>query len=154
MATNIEKLDDEIRRLQAEVAGVEIMPPTIAERVAAVEGELRQAEQIYRTYGLKVSAAHPLETAHLQRQALVGACMVVGGRELLKVERQRIEAQGEGMTVADRERRIAELRAAMLKAAARRELLVREIEGAEFMPRPVHPELVVYRQADVERLAR
>jgi len=31
---------------------------------------------------------------------------------------------------------------------------VREIEGAVFMPRPVHPELLVYQRADIERLAR
>ena len=29
----------------------------------------------------------------------------------------------------------------------------REIEGAEFMPRVVHPELAIYKQAAVERLA-
>ena len=73
MNSAIEKLDAEIARLQAEVRTVEAAPPTVAERFAAAADELRSAEQLYRTYGLKVSAAHPGETAHLQRQALIGA---------------------------------------------------------------------------------
>ena len=67
----------------------------------------------------------------------------------------RIAAQGEGMSASDKQRRLADLDHAILKAAAKRELLVREQEAAgDFSPRPVHPELLVYRQADVERLAR
>jgi hypothetical protein len=63
-------------------------------------------------------------------------------------------AQSEGLTASDKARRITELQAAILRAAAKRELAVREVEGAEFMPRPVHPELLVYKRADVEQLAR
>ena len=44
-----------------------------------------------------MAAGHPAETAHLQRQALIGAMMVVAP-PCSKVERERIEAQGEGMT--------------------------------------------------------
>jgi hypothetical protein len=105
-------------------------------------------------HGHKVSAAHPEQTAYLQRQAVLGACMVAGGDKLLQVERQRIEAQGEGMSAADKARRLDQLRGAILKAAAKRELALRAIEGTEFMPRTVHPELAIYRQAAVEQLAR
>ena len=79
--------------------------------------------------------------------------MVVGGDKLLKVERERVTAQGEGLTAADKTRRLAELRGPILKAAARRELELRAIEGDDFLPRPVHPELVIFKQAEVERLA-
>ena len=94
MSPAIEHLDAEIARLQAEIASVERAPPTVAERFADVEAELRDAERLYRTRGLKVSAAHPDQTAFLQRQALLGACMVVGADQLLRAERQRIEAAG------------------------------------------------------------
>jgi hypothetical protein len=131
------------------------LPATIAERVAAIESELRQAEQLYRRHGLAVSAGHPVESAHLQRQALIGACMVVGADKILKVERARIEQLGEGLTATDKARTLAELRGAILKAAAKRELALREQEAAgEFRPRAVHPELAIFRQGDVERLAR
>jgi hypothetical protein len=153
MSSAVEQLDAEIARLQAEIARVEHMPRTIADRFTEVEAELRSAEQLYLVHGLKVSAAHPAEHAHLQRQSLIGAMMAAGGDKLLQVERQRIEAQGEGMSAADKARKLDQLRGAILKAAAKRELALRAIEGVEFLPRPVHPELVVFTQAAVERLA-
>jgi hypothetical protein len=153
MSSTIEKLDAEIARLQAEAASVERMPPTIADRYADVHAELRDAERLYQTRGLKVSAPHPGETAHLQRQALIGLCMVVGADKILKVERQRIEQQGEGLTAADKARKLDDLRRAVLHTAAKREIAVRAVEGGEFLPRVVHPELAIYRQAAVERLA-
>ena len=52
MNATINKLDAEIARLQAEAASVEAMPATIAERFAATEAALREAEQVYRTHGL------------------------------------------------------------------------------------------------------
>ena len=79
--------------------------------------------------------------------------MVVGADKLLKVERQRIEQQGEGMSPTDKARKLDELRCQILHTAAKRELAVREIEGEGFVVRPVHPELIIYKQAAVERLA-
>ena len=81
--------------------------------------------------------------------------MVANSAALLKAERQRIEAQGEGLTATDKQRRLDQLRAAILRASANRELLVRatEVEG-EFLPRPaLHAELAVFTRAEVERLA-
>jgi hypothetical protein len=155
MTDTTEALDAEIARLQTEAASVERMPATIAERYAKVEAELREAERLYRTYGLKVSAAHPAEAAHLQRQAVIGACMVVGAEKLLKIERQRVEQEGEGLAAVDKARRLDELRRQILRVAARRELALREIErDGEFLARPaVHPELVIYPHADLEQLA-
>jgi hypothetical protein len=44
---------------------------------------------------------------------------------------------------------------AILRTAARRELAIRAVEAVgEFQPRPVHPELLIFKQAEVERLAR
>jgi hypothetical protein len=155
MSDDLERLDGEIQRLRHEVAAVARMPATIAERFARVEGELRQAEQLYREHGLAVSAGPPTEAAHLQRQAVIGLCMVVGADRILKVERARIEQQGEGLSASDKSRRLADLDRAILRTAAKRELLTREREApGEFLPRPeVHPELAVFRQADVEQLA-
>jgi hypothetical protein len=102
---------------------------------------------------LNANAGHPSEHAHIQRQAFVGMMMAANGPALLKVERMRIEQAGEGMSAIDRSKRLAEIDASLLKAAAKRELLVREIEGAEFMPRPVHAELVVFPLADPQRMA-
>jgi hypothetical protein len=86
---DIETLDAEIHNLRQEAAAVARMPATIAERVAAVEAELRAAERLYRAHGLNVSAGAPGEAAHVQRQALIGLCMVVGSDRILKVERAR-----------------------------------------------------------------
>ena len=52
---------------------------------------------------------------------------------------QRIAAQGEGLSAADKARKLDQLRGAILTAAAKRELTLRAIEGTEFLPRPVHP---------------
>jgi len=82
MSSAIDKLDAEIARLQTEARTVEAAPPTIAERFAAVEGELRDAEGLFRAHGLKISAGHPAESAHLQRQSLIGAMMVAAGDKL------------------------------------------------------------------------
>src|SRR5262245_52009005 len=122
MSSAIEKLGAEIARLQAEVRTVEPAPPTIAERYEAAAAVLREAEQVYRTHGLNVSAGHPGEAAHLQRQALIGALMVAtGGEKLLRAERQSIEQQSEGMTAVAKTARLDDLRRGILRAAARRE---------------------------------
>jgi hypothetical protein len=131
----IETLDATIAQLQAEARTVAHAPRSIAERYGQAEAELRDAERIYRTWGLHVGAGDTREAAHLQRQ--------------------RVEAEGEGITAPDKTRRLAELRGAILKAAAKRELLLREQETAgEFSARPVHAELAVYKRSEVERLAR
>ncbi|SEP47917.1 hypothetical protein SAMN02990966_06933 [Rhodospirillales bacterium URHD0017] len=149
----VERLDTQIAALQGEIASTELIPATIAERFAVIEGDLRNAERLYRDHGLNVSSAHPGEAAHLQRQTIIGACMVIGADKLLKVERERIAAAGEGLSAPDKARRLDRLRHQILQAAARRELLVRDLEGDNFMVRPVHPELAIYNRTAVERLA-
>jgi hypothetical protein len=153
MSPAIDQLDAEIAGLQAEVARVEHMPRTIAERFAEAEARLREAEGVYRQWGFDVSAGHPGEAQHLQRQSLIGALMVVNSAALLKAERERIAAAGEGLSAVDKARTLDQLRGAILKVAEKREVTLRAIEGAEFLPRPVHPELVVAKLAAVERLA-
>jgi hypothetical protein len=153
---SIEQIDAELARLQAELGSVERAPRTIAERYADAEARLRACESVYRQWGFDVSAGHPGEAQYVQRRSQIGALMVVNPAALLKAERQRIEAQGEGLSAADKARRLDQLRAAILRASAKRELLVRaiEVEG-EFAPRPpLHAELAVFTRAEVERLAR
>ncbi len=156
MSDDLERLAGEIQRLRQEAAAIARMPATIAERFAQREAELRAAERLYREQGLAVSGAgHPTETAHLQLQAQIGVMMVIDPDKILKVERDRITAAGEGMTAADKAKRLADLDRAILRTAAKRELFLREHEApGQFLPRlEVHPELAVFRQADVERLA-
>jgi hypothetical protein len=149
-----DQIDAELARLQAEIASVERAPRTIAERYAETEARLREAEGVYRQWGFDASAGHPGAAQHMRRQSLIGALMVVNSAALLKAERQRIEAQGEGLSPPAKAQRLDELRCQILKAAARRELAVREIErDGEFQPRVIHPELAIYRQAAVERQA-
>ncbi len=134
MNDTIETLDAEIARLQAEIGSVERRRRRSPSATPRPRPSCATAEALYRTHGLKVGAAHPAETAHLQRQALIGACMVVGADKLLQAERQRIEAQGEGMSAADKARRLDELRRQILQTAAKRELLRRSrrrLPGAE-----------------------
>ena len=150
----IEQIDAEIARLQVDIGSVERAPRTIAERYAEAEARLREAEGVFREWGFDASAGHPGAAQHMQRQSLIGALMVVNSAALLKAERQRIEAQGEGLSPPAKAERLDELRRQILKAAAKRELAVREIErDGEFQPRVIHPELAIYRQAAVERLA-
>jgi hypothetical protein len=155
MSDELEILVSEISRLRQEAAAVARMPPTVAERFSQIETELRQAEQLYRTHGLSVAAGHPAETAHLQRQVLIGAMMVIDPAKILRVERDRIAAAGEGMTAADKAKRLAHLESAIERTANKVELLLREREApGEFLPRPEgYAHLAVFRQADVERLA-
>jgi len=153
MNSAIEKLDVEIERLTAEVRIVEAAPPTVAERHAAAAAELRSAEQLYRTRGLRPAAPHPAEQEHLQRLAVVGMCMVIDAEKILKTEHQRIAAEGEGLSAADKARKLDELRRAILRTAAKRELATRATEGDGFLPRVVHPELAIYKRTAVERLA-
>src|SRR4051794_7786632 len=117
----IAALDREIAALIAERSVVATALPAVSERLAAVETELREAEAVFRQHGLRPIAPHPDQAAYLQRLALVGAMMVAAGDKLLKAERQRIEAQGEGLTAADRAARLSEIERAVLRLAARRE---------------------------------
>jgi chaperonin cofactor prefoldin len=154
--TTTDEFDTEIERLQNELRTVARAPATINERFEKAKAELRQAEQVFRAHGLNVSASHPGETAHLQRLALLGACMVVGSAQLLKVERQRIEQAGEGLSEREKTERLAQLRRQIERLCAKRELQLREQEApGEFLPRPpLHAELAVFRRSEVERLAR
>ena len=114
-------------------------------------------EAVFHRFGPQLSSFAPVlpETAYQRQQAAIGAAMVANGKALLDSERARIKAEtANGVTAADRARRLAELRAAVLKLAARRELALREVErDGEFQPRVIHPELAIYKEAAVERLA-
>ena len=103
MTDTIEALDAEIARLQAEIVNIERMQPTVAERFAAAEAELRDANSsIART----ACASLPrilAETAYLQRQAVIGA-LHGGRRRQAAAGRARSESrpQGEGLSAADK----------------------------------------------------
>ena len=153
---SIEQMDAEIARLQVEIGSVERAPRTVAERYAEAEARLRQAESVYRQWGFDASAGHPSEAQHVQRQSLIGALMVVNSAALLKAERQRIEAQGEGLSAPAKAERLAQLRRQIERLCAQRELQLREREApGEFLPRPVlHAGMAVFQKPDLERLAR
>jgi len=52
--------------------------------------------------------------------------------------------------MSNKDRKLDQLRGSILRAAARRELALREAEGDGFLPRPVHPELAIFQSSDVE----
>jgi hypothetical protein len=143
--------------LQTALAEVANKPPSFDEVWPGVEQTLTDAEAVFRRIGPGLDhVGGPLLPEHAwhRHQAMIGASMVANRKAVLDSERARIRAATDGgLSQADRTRRLDQLRASILKAAANRELLVREIEGADFTPRPVHPELLVYPQAEVERLA-
>ena len=75
------------------------------------------------------------ETSFQRHQAAIGAAMIANLKALLDSKRVRVRAE----TALD------QLRGATLKVVAKRELALRA--------RPVHPELAIYKEAAVERLA-
>lgn len=153
-AATVAKIDAEIAKLQAEAQAIEAAPPMISERLAVIEGELAEAETIFRTHGLNPSFGHPAQTDHMRRLALVGMTMVANGPKVLQAERERIERQGEGLSNADKRRRLDQLAAAVLRLAAQREVALRPLEGDEFFARPIHAELAIFKAAAVEAIAR
>jgi hypothetical protein len=83
-----------------------------------------------------------------------GVCLRCWGKRDTRADfgkRQGRRMGGEG----GKQRRLDQLRAAILQAAARRELALRETEReGEFQPRLVHAELSSYERSAVQRLAR
>jgi hypothetical protein len=156
--TDIATIEIEISRLQAEAAAVERAGPVFDEVWAGVEAQLLEAEAAFRRHGpqLGVVVSELPEYRYQRRQIEIGAAMVANPKALLDSERARIKAQTEGgISATDRQRRLDQLRAAILRAAGQRELALREVEGeGEFLPRPVHPELAIFRHGEVERLTR
>jgi len=119
--TAIEDLDAEIARLQAEAAAVERIGPTFDERWPAVEAELLEAEAVFRQLGPQLGGFQSMipEHVHQRHQAFIGAAMVADRKALIDSERQRIKAATEGgISATDKQRRLDQLRAAILKAAA------------------------------------
>lgn len=153
--TNLDKIDAEIAKLDAERERIQRLPPTIAVRYAAIEKKFKACEAYYRRHSFGEGPVHSLEAQHRERQADIGAHMVAGGAAILKAERERIEAQGEGMSAADKAKKLAEIGGQILRLCAQRELQMRRTEGDEFSPRPsLHAELAVFKQSAVEQLAK
>jgi hypothetical protein len=155
----IATLDTEIARLQADARTIEHAPRTFDEVWPVAEAALVDAEAALRRFGPALDSAVPRlpEAVHHRHQVVIGAAMVANRKALMDSERARVKADTDaGISATDKQRRGAELRAAILKLCARRELLLRseEADGAELRPRQPHAELFVFRQADVERLAR
>lgn len=152
---SIEQIDAELARLQAEIASVERLPRSFDEVWPATEAELDQAEATFRRIGPQLGFVSQLpEHVYERRQAMVGMVMVANRPALIDAERARIKAAtAGGLSQADRTKRLDQLRAAILMAAARKEIALRQIEGTEFQMRSVHPEFVVFRRAEVERIA-
>lgn len=158
MSDTLARFDSEIARLQAESQAVQYAPPSFEERFPQIERALTEAEAAFRQHGPLLSGQPAVlpEVAYQRHQVMVGAAMVANRKAILDAERARIKAQTEhGISAAAKQRRLDELRASILKAAAKRELALREIERAgEFQPRPVHAELAILKLREIERLAR
>jgi hypothetical protein len=158
--TTITELDTVISRLQQEASARERAPKSFDEVWPAIEAELDEAEAIFRRLGPQLSQRSvPVlpEYVWQRNQVVIGATLVANRKAVVDSERARIKAQTEGgISATDRQRRLDQRRAAIMRAAAKRELLVRgtEFEG-DFLPRPpLHAELAVFTRAEVERLAQ
>src|SRR5262245_51441448 len=116
MMANIETIDAEIRRLQQEAVAVEHAGPTFDETWPQVEHQLNDAEAVFRRLGPQLSSLPPVlpEVIARRHQATIGALMAVNRKALIDAERQRIKAQTEhGISAADKQQRLAELRTAI-----------------------------------------
>ena len=137
--SDLATLDIEIQKLQQEAAAVERAGPTFDETWPAVNAELLEAEAIFRRWGPQLGGyqSELAEHVHQRRQAAIGASVVANKKVLLNSERSRIQSltQG-GISRADKLRRLDDLNRQILRAAARKELALREIESdGEFQPR-------------------
>ena len=128
MTDTIATLDREIARPRDELAGVERQPCAGQRTFRVVEKKLRAAEAHYRSHGFPEIPARSVEAQRTERLSIIGALVVASGPALLKAERQRLEARGVGMSAADKARRLAELRAQVLRLCARREIAVRKVK--------------------------
>lgn len=154
--TDIQTLDAEIVDLQRQATAIEAAPRHFDEEWLTVERALLDAEAAFKTHGPLLDATPAVfpETAQRRHQVSVGAAMVANGKALLDSERVRVKAMTDGgIAVADKHQRLADLKRAILRTAARRAKLVRST--GEFLPRSaVHPELVIATGAELEQLAR
>ena len=155
---SIEQIDVELARLQAEISGVERAPPSFEEAWPGVEADLDEAEATFRRVGPQLSGVVSQLPEHVaeRHRAMAGLALVANRKAVVDSERSRVRAATEGgLSATDKQRRLDQLRAAILRASAKRELLVRETEvEGEFLPRPgLHAEMVVFRKPDLERLA-
>lgn len=157
--SNIDALATEIANLRTAIAEIEAKPQTFDEVWPAAEQALGDCERVFRERGPLTRFVAPAvwvmpEESRARHQAAIGASMVANRKALMDSERARVKAATDGgLSRADKARRIEELRRQLLRAAAKHELALRDVEGDGFMVRPVHPELLIYRRADVERLA-
>src|SRR5215475_11954028 len=123
--TMIAELDAEISRLQQEASAVERAPHSFDEVWPAVEAQLAEAEATFRRLGPQLGGFVSQLPEHVEerRRAMVGMAVVANRKALLDSERARVKARTEGgISATDRQRRLDQLRAAILKAAAKREL--------------------------------
>src|SRR5260370_31315078 len=139
--STIEQIDAELARLQAEIARVERAPRSFDEVWAATIEQLDLAEATFRRLGpgLGGVVSQLPEYVAERHRAMVGLALVANRKAVIDSERSRVRAATEGgISAADKVRRLDELRRQIMKAAAKRELAVRGIEGDGFMPRPLH----------------
>jgi hypothetical protein len=155
--TTLEQCDAELEQLHADVRKLQSAPSAFAEVWPAIEAGLDQAQATFTRLGPLIGVVPRLpEHVHERHLAMVGMALAANRKAIVDSERARIRAATEGgIGTADKARRLDEIRAAILRTAAKRELALRKVEGeGEFRPRPTHPELLIFPQAEVERLAR
>ncbi len=117
---------ERISAVEYEIRALENSGPPLTERLAAAEAELAQCEAHFRRHGFTPVGALPSERAHYGAMALRGALMVAAADAILATERERIkrahrESGGFGYSVEEKAERLAELRAALRPLYAVRE---------------------------------
>ncbi|HTU56220.1 MAG TPA: hypothetical protein VMF62_19805 [Acetobacteraceae bacterium] len=152
----------EIQRLETEIAAIETAALPVADQVAMAARRLEDDLAFFTRHGFTRLGYQAGEAEAYFRRQVAGALMALGGDVMQRMERERIErahkASGRlALSEAERERRLAELRARLRKLHAELELAVRRTEaGSELVGRIANFDAELYlRPADiVERIAR
>lgn len=134
--TQLETLEREIARLEAEIARVERAPKSFDEEWAPIVARMDAAEQMFRQHGMPLDA--PLQVSPeygRQRQLSLAGAVLAGNRKAVEAaERLRIKPRTEGgLSTSERTRKLADLRAELLRIAERREIALRKVEGDDFL---------------------
>jgi hypothetical protein len=128
-------VEDEIARIEQQMAEVERTGPTLAELEQRVIAQLDEAARYYRAHGFEPGGVLSGERAHNDRLAMIGALVSVNRNELIAIEVARVRAAfdaagARGTTEAQKAEQLAVLRGKLRAAHARRELEWRRREEA------------------------
>ena len=153
--------DTEIKRLEREIAATDKVGLPLPDRIETAHAALRDDAEFFERHMFDPVGYRPGEALHFQLKSLRGALAVFAGDELRRLVRKRVEQRyqaegGTGLSAAEREKRLAELRRELRVVRARRELAWRQEEaaGAELAERAdADGELFLLADAALQRIA-